>query len=86
MEEVRLFGSLAEGRAVPGSDADLLLILKETEISFPERSQLYLDYFVEVGLPCDLFCYTREELEKIPFAREAFRRSIPLMSRKSSED
>ncbi len=78
VEEVRLFGSLAEGRAVPGSDADILLVLKEAEVPFPKRPQFYLDYFAEVGLPCDLFCYTKEELTRNPFAQKIYTKSLPL--------
>ncbi|OAQ20760.1 nucleotidyltransferase domain-containing protein [Thermosulfurimonas dismutans] len=68
VEEVRLFGSLAEGRAIPGSDAVILLVLNRAEGPFPERP--YLDYFAEVGLPCDLFGYTREELKRNPFVQK----------------
>jgi predicted nucleotidyltransferase len=32
--EIWLFGSLARGQAVPGSDADVLLILKESDLPF----------------------------------------------------
>ena len=78
VEEVRLFGSLAEGRAVPGSDADILLVLGKEEGSFWERPLKYLNYFEEIGLPVELFCYTREEIRKNSFAAEAYRRSLKL--------
>jgi len=78
VEEVRLFGSLAEGRAVPGSDADILLVLRNEGSPFFERPLKYLAYFAKVGLPVELFCYTREEIRKNPFAAEAYRFSLKL--------
>src|SRR5688572_14403027 len=35
--EVRLFGSLIKGNAGPGSDADILIVLSESEKSFLDR-------------------------------------------------
>ena len=78
VEEVRLFGSLAEGRAVPGSDADLLLVVKSDPAPPFKRAEKYMDYFLEVGLPVELFCYTREELQRISFAAEIYRKSLKL--------
>lgn len=34
IKEIRLFGSLAEGRAVPGSDVDLLLVMEKNGKTF----------------------------------------------------
>jgi len=78
VKSVYLFGSLAEDRAVPGSDVDLLLILRKSSKPFPERPLEYLSYFDEVGLPCDLFCYTEEEIERTPLAQAVLRRGYRL--------
>ena len=78
VREVVLFGSLAEGRAVPGSDVDLLIILSKSEKDFLSRKDDYLTYFSDVGLPCDLFCYTEEEIKNNPFARDVLQRGIRL--------
>ena len=78
VEEVRLFGSFAEGRAIPGSDVDLLLVLSKADTPFLQRPQLYLDYFADIELPCDLFCYTREEIEKNSFAQKIYNTGVPL--------
>jgi uncharacterized protein len=63
VEEVILFGSLATGRAMPGSDADLLLILRESPDRFLDRMLIYKRYFSEAPLPCDVLPYTRAEVE-----------------------
>jgi predicted nucleotidyltransferase len=68
---VVLFGSLAENRATPGSDADILIVLSSSEERFIDRPLSYQPYFEEVGLPVDLFCYTEEEVGRIPSAKKA---------------
>jgi predicted nucleotidyltransferase len=65
VEEVVLFGSLATNRAVPGSDADLLLVLKDAVPSFRDRIPLYAPAFDAAPVPCDLFPYTRAEVERM---------------------
>jgi hypothetical protein len=61
--EVWLFGSLVRGQAVPGSDADVLLILKECDLPFLERGSYYQPEFCGVGVV--LFAYTQKELEEM---------------------
>ena len=68
--EVWLFGSLARGQAVPGSDADVLLVLEECGLPFLERSPRYQPEFCGVGV--DLFAYTRRELGEMEKAGHQF--------------
>jgi predicted nucleotidyltransferase len=68
---VYLFGSLAEGRAVPGSDADILIVVDRTDRPWTERPLVYAAWFENVGLPVEIFCYTVEEAGRISFARRA---------------
>jgi predicted nucleotidyltransferase len=76
---VYLFGSLATGKAVPRSDADLLLVLRESPLRHSFRRALeYSPYFDEVEMPVDLFCYTLEELPHLPFARRALSEAVLL--------
>jgi UTP:GlnB (protein PII) uridylyltransferase len=63
IEQVVLFGSLARGEAVPGSDADLLLVLRESREPFLERSARYRP--AEVGIGLDLIVYTQQELAEL---------------------
>lgn len=68
---VHLFGSLAEDRAVPGSDADLLIVLERSDRLWMDRPLEYESFFRGVGMPVELFCYTAEELERVELARRA---------------
>ena len=61
IERAVLFGSLQRGDAVPGSDADVLLVLRTTDLPFSERAAVYRPE--KVGIPVDLFVYTRSELD-----------------------
>jgi predicted nucleotidyltransferase len=63
IEQVLLFGSLARGEAVPGSDADLLVILSSASQPFLERVPRYLPTGMPVGV--DVFPYTREEIDRM---------------------
>ncbi len=81
IERVILFGSLARGDAVPGSDADLLLILRDSELPFLARSVEYRPG--GVGLGVDVFAYTRAELDTMlaennTFVLQALREGITL--------
>ncbi len=82
VRSVVLFGSLAEGRAVPGSDADVLLLLERSDR--PRWFDRPLDYgpaFEGVGVPVELFCYTRKEVAGVPLARRALERGVVLAER-----
>ena len=75
---VHLFGSLAEDRAVPSSDADLLIVLEHSDRRWIDRPLDYDTFFEDCGLPVELFCYTHTELENVALAREARDRGIRL--------
>ena len=70
VEKVVLFGSFAEGRAVPGSDLDILLVLKRDSRRFVDRIQDYLDRFEDVGVAVDVFPYTTDECDN-PLVKRA---------------
>jgi predicted nucleotidyltransferase len=61
VERVILFGSLSRGDAVPGSDADLLVILGDSDLPFHDRSGRYR--FEGVGIGTDVFAYTQVEVD-----------------------
>jgi len=75
---VHLFGSLAEGRAVPGSDADLMIVLESSERRWMDRPLEYGEFFSGIGMPVELFCYTEEEAARVPLARRALERGTRL--------
>ena len=60
IEEVWLFGSLARGDAVPGSDADLLVVLSGSQEAFLDRSVRYQPDSCGIGV--DVLAYTRDEV------------------------
>ena len=70
IERAVLFGSLQRGDAVPGSDADVLLMVGATNLPFPDRAAAYRPE--GVGIPVDLFVYTRNELDGMLAAGNRF--------------
>jgi uncharacterized protein len=77
---VYLFGSLAEGRAVPGSDADVLILLHHSDRRWLDRPLDFGAAFDDAGLPVELFCYTRGE-DLVPLASRALESGMPLAQR-----
>lgn len=70
--EVWLFGSLATGRAAPGSDADLLIVLERHPVKrWFDRAPEFMPAFDGVEVDIDLFPLTREESARSRLAREA---------------
>ncbi len=70
VEAVVLFGSLAKGAFSVGSDIDLLLILRESPLAFPDRIPVYLPDRAPVDV--QVFPYTVDEIRRgQPLAREA---------------
>lgn len=63
IEEVWLFGSLALGDAVPGSDADLLVVLSGSQEAFLDRSVRYQPDLCGIGV--DVLAYTRDEVTQM---------------------
>jgi len=63
VEEVFLFGSLARGDAAPGSDADILVVLRESPLPFLERPMHYPLDFCGIGM--DVLVYTRAEMAQM---------------------
>lgn len=83
VEEIRLFGSLARGDATGTSDADVLIVLRETtETDLHRRILRFIRYF-DLDRGTDLLVYTRAELEREltsdnRFLRRVWRESLPL--------
>jgi predicted nucleotidyltransferase len=78
---VILFGSVASGRALPSSDADILVVVREIALPFIDRANRFRDYFADIGLGVDLFVYTEQEIAagSIPLAVTALRTGIDLL-------
>jgi predicted nucleotidyltransferase len=63
VEKVGLFGSYATGTYGPHSDADLLIVLRTSAEAFRDRIPGFLPSHLSV--PCDVFPYTRGEIENL---------------------
>jgi len=63
VERVLVFGSLVRDEAVPGSDVDFLVVLKDSPVPFLERASRYMPHRFPVGV--DVFAYTQAEVEEM---------------------
>ena len=80
IKKIVLFGSLAEGKAIPGSDVDLLIVLEDKRRIF-ERISEFLGYFSDLGTAIDVFPYNENELNN-PIAKYALRDGRVLFERR----
>jgi predicted nucleotidyltransferase len=83
IERVLLFGSLATGHAMPGSDADLLMILTHSDLPFHSRIPLYIPEGCRIAV--DVLPYTHAEIEKMrtagnPFLKRALAEGMEIFS------
>ncbi len=81
IESIYLFGSLARGDAVPGSNADLLIVLSRSSELFRDRPARY--HTTGVGVGVYVVVYTQEELDALletgnEFARQALHEGVRL--------
>lgn len=77
-----LFGSVATGRALPSSDADILIVVRDSDLPFFDRASRFREYFADIGVGVGLFVYTEREVAAgtIPLASTALRTGIELNS------
>ena len=80
VELVKLFGSFATGTATAASDVDILIVVKHSTLPLLDRPAEFLPYFSGVGMPAELFVYTRDEIDtRLPsIAEMALRKGITL--------
>lgn len=64
VEEVRVFGSLVRRECVPGSDVDIIVVLRDHPLPFHERIPLFLPRH-PMPISVDVFPYTRREVEQM---------------------
>ncbi len=63
--EVRLFGSLAQGGAAPGSDADVWVLLRDGAAPFLARTERLRRAFEGLGIACDVISHSESEWERL---------------------
>ena len=74
--EILLFGSFAKGDYTPESDLDILIIVKQTDVAFLERRDLFLDFFRSIPFDLNILVYTEDEIRKMNKENNAFIRDI----------
>lgn len=79
MKKIVLFGSRAEKKGVPGSDADILVILPKDERPFIDRTGEWVERF-SLDFPLEVFPYTENELHN-PIAQTALETGMFLYER-----
>lgn len=57
---------------MPGTDADLWLVLADSPVRFLDRTAEYARFFSGLGVGCDVFPYTRAELATLQRDGNAF--------------
>jgi len=63
VQSVWLFGSLCRGQALPGSDADVLIVLRASDRPFHDRIDRFRSEFSNSEVPVDVLPVTIAELE-----------------------
>lgn len=74
--DVYLFGSLAQGKAVPGSDADVMIVLRKSDKMIIDRVTDFMDSFTDVGIGVDIFPYTEEEVDEFVKNKKLFIKEV----------
>jgi predicted nucleotidyltransferase len=62
--EIYLFGSYAWGTPSEESDLDLLIVIEKSDERRYKRQHIGFDALWGLGVPKDLFVYTKEEFEQ----------------------
>ena len=62
---VILFGFLVKGNYTGGSDADIIIIVKDSHKDFVNRILEFTRYFLKCSIPVDLLVYTEEETKNM---------------------
>lgn len=76
--KIILFGSLVNNTYTALSDADLIIILKESNQRFIDRIPDFLQIFLDAPVPVDVFPYTEKEARRIKLAKDAISKGIIL--------
>ena len=74
--KIYLFGSFVREDFVPGSDADICIVMKEDHRRIIDRIPQYLNYFSNVSVPVDIFPYTIEEFDNMKRSHNNFAQEI----------
>jgi len=76
--KIVLFGSLATDTYTGISDADILIVLKKSNVRFIDRIPKFSLQFADAPLPVDVFPYTESEAVRVPLAQRALSEGLLL--------
>lgn len=62
---VLLFGSFAKGTYTPESDVDIVIIAREVDKPFIQRSDAFMIFFALVPFDCNILVYSEAEIENM---------------------
>ena len=68
--QIGYFGSYARGDWGVGSDLDIVIILRQSNLPFGKRNQVWEEHILPV--PTDVLIYTQEEWEKMRVEESLF--------------
>jgi predicted nucleotidyltransferase len=77
-----LFGSAARGAVGPDSDVDLLVVVKNSPLSFFERGAIAYRALRHIGVPVDVQVYTRDEFDIRAALPVSFERTVRTKGKK----
>jgi predicted nucleotidyltransferase len=78
IRKIVLFGSLVNDTYTALSDADLLVVLKESDQRIVDRIPEMLLAFIDSPVPVDVFPYLEDELARVPLAQRALKNGLVL--------
>lgn len=76
VQKIFLFGSFVRGDFLPSSDADICIILKKNNQRIIDRIPQFLDFFIDINVPVDIFPYTLYEVEKMKNMNNSFIKEV----------
>jgi predicted nucleotidyltransferase len=72
VKEIILFGSFSKNDYTPYSDIDIAIIVDRSNKKFIERSDDYIDYFIDIPFDTNLVVYSSEEIDRMIMSRNSF--------------
>ena len=76
VQKIFLFGSFVRGDYLPSSDVDICIILKKNKQRIIDRIPQYLNFFMDINVPVDIFPYTLQEVEKMKNTNNSFIKEV----------
>ncbi len=76
MERIYLYGSAAASPGGPCHDLDVLVVVRESDLNFFDRTAIAYRALQRIGVPVDVQVYTREEFDSRSALPVSFERTV----------